>query len=121
MRHNPLTKSLKKPGDDVNAFIEKWDEVEGLVIRVYRTARADPQDESDWQALRGWLREAYPRWQGALDPHWRASKAAGRMADEDPFEMALAHDHASAFVGHRRMMQFLPAAREAINRLLLGG
>lgn len=120
MRYNPLTKSIKKQGDDFNAFIEKWDEVEGLVIRVYRSGRAAPEDERDWLALRAALRVEYPRWQAALDPHWRAAKAAGKPADEDPFVMALAHDHAASFLADRRMMQFLPAAREAINRMVLG-
>lgn len=118
-RHNPFTKSIKKQGDAFNSFIEKWDEAEGLVIRVYRSGRAAPQDEQDWPALRAWLAEQYPLWRAALEPHWRASKAAGRLADEDPFEMALARESASSFLGDRRMMQFLPAAREAINRLTL--
>ncbi|HQV71302.1 MAG TPA: hypothetical protein PLJ62_12945 [Thermoflexales bacterium] len=120
MRYNPLTKSIKKEGDDFNHFIEKWDEVEGLIIRVYRSGRAAPQDEQDWRALRAWLSEEYPRWQAALEPHWQVAKAAGKPADEDPFAMALAHDYAASFLADRRMMQFLPAAREAINRMVLG-
>jgi hypothetical protein len=120
MRYNPLTKSIKKEGDAFNEFVAHWDEVEGLIIRVFRSGRLGPDDEHVWHTLRGWLAQAYPGWRSALEPHWRASKAAGKLADEDPFDMALAHDRASSFLADRRMMQFLPAAREAINRMILG-
>lgn len=118
---NPFTRSLTGRARDTafGAFVERWDAVEALVIRVYRGERATETDEAEWRSLRAHVAGEYPRWRKALDPHWRAARAAGEPASEDPFLLQLSRERAELFVGDWRAMQFLPAAREAINRLLI--
>ncbi len=118
---NPVTQALAKRLKDehLRAFIAHWDALEVLVIRVFRAKRAAPEDEAEYRRLRGWLQANYPRWEEALRPHWQQAMMAGAVAREDPFARVMAASRARDFVGNWSAMQALPAAREAINRLLL--
>jgi hypothetical protein len=100
-------------------WIAHWDALEALVIRVYKGNQAGAQDEAEWGRLRPWLQKEYPRWETALGPHWRQAHVAGEPAREDPFLRLLAYEQAQAFVGNWAAMKTLPAAREALNRLLM--
>lgn len=123
---NPFSRALfgwlppRARGADRAAFLEHWDALEALVIAVYRAGAARPPDEADYAAIAGWFAEAYPRFRTALAAHWPATRAAGEPVTSDPFAALLGRPSAAAFVGDWAAMQQLPAAREALNRWLLG-
>ena len=100
-------------------FVSHWDELEALVINIYRMNDAAAEDEEGHQRLRDRLRTDYPHWQNALQAHWQGTRVGGEFIREDPFLKILAVQDASAFAGNWGAMQTLPAAREALNSLLL--
>jgi hypothetical protein len=100
-------------------WIRHWDGVEGLVVRVFKAKGATAEDEGEYGRLRPWLLAHYPAWEGALRPHWQAAKVAGALAKQDPFARLLRVETAGGFVGDWEAMQHLPAAREALNRLVV--
>ncbi|MGH2536149.1 MAG: hypothetical protein ACRDHL_02010 [Candidatus Promineifilaceae bacterium] len=118
---NPYTRFLARrlKESDLNAFLGGWDEMETLVIALFRAGRAEAADEAEYARLRARLGHLYPRWSAALEPYWRAARVAGRPAPADPFAGLLAAEGAADFVNNWRAMQFLPAAREALNQLVL--
>ncbi len=118
---NPVTQSLAKRLNDpqVTDFVTHWDALESLVIQVYRSGQATHEDEAEYQHLRRWMRRAYPQWQEDLHPHWSPAKVAGETVGEDPFVRLTSPDTAEDFVENWAAMQTLPAAREALNGLLI--
>jgi len=118
---NPFTQSIaaRLQSRRLRQFIQRWDALEALVIRVYRNAAATPTDEEAFAALRQWLSRAYPAWQARLEPHWRAAMRGGQLSPDDPFLFVLAPERAQAFCESWAHLQALPAAREALNRLIL--
>lgn len=104
---------------DLERLIEHCDALEALVIRVYKGGEAKAADEAEYHALRSWLRANYPEWQDELQPLWRKAKVAGVAATKDPFLRLIEAESASEFVGDWEAMQNLPAAREALNSLVL--
>jgi hypothetical protein len=118
---NPFTKSIAAHlrSRRLRQFVRQWDALEALVIRVYRNAAAEPADEEAFAALRHWLRQAYPTWQARLEPHWRAAMRGGQPSPDDPFLFLLAPQRAQDFCASWAHLQALPAAREALNRLIL--
>ncbi|MFC1464491.1 MAG: hypothetical protein ACFLMY_06555 [Candidatus Brachytrichaceae bacterium NZ_4S206] len=118
---NPFTKSIatRLQSRRLRQFIERWDALEALVIRVYRNAVATEADDAEFAELKRWLREHYPEWQTRLEPHWRSALRGGQPSQDDPFAFLLAAEQAAAFCGSWAHMQALPAAREALNRLIL--
>ena len=119
---NPFTKSLatKLGASKLQAFIAHWDALEQLVIRVFRGKVASEADETAYTELRIWLQANYAEWQVALQPHWQLAKIAGQPATEDPFAKLFAPAHAADFLNNWPALQALPAAREGLNRLVLG-
>lgn len=89
------------------------------MIRVFRGKSATPADEAAHGPLRAWLHAHYEDWRAVLEPHWRQSKMAGQLATQDPFALLMHVETAAGFVGQWPVMQALPAAREALNRLIL--
>lgn len=119
---NPFTRFLRQwTRDDagLDQLVEHCDALETLVIRVYKTGEATDADQAQYQTIRRWMQDNYPSWQDALRPFWQEAKVAGRPANEDPFLRLTAPEHASAFAGNWEAMQLLPAAREALNRLVI--
>jgi len=118
---NIVTQALAKKIKDRRHkdWIAHWDALEALVIRVYKGKEARVEEEDEWGHLRPWLQKEYPRWEAALRPHWRQAQVAGEPAREDPFLRLLSFGRAEEFVGNWAAMKTLPAAREAINRLLM--
>ena len=90
-----------------------------LVVHVYREKMTPEEAAGEYAAVWPWLRVEYGRWQPALEPHWRATRAAGAPTQTDPFLLLLALESPAAICGDWPAMQHLPAAREAINRYLL--
>lgn len=77
------------------------------------------QDAAAWRKLRAELRKAYAVWQETLTPLWQQALIDGQPAQDDPFLVLLNVEEVSTFRGNWRAMQTLPAAREAINKLLM--
>ena len=102
----------------LEAFLERWDRLEALVLRVYRRESASEDDLAEYIELRAWLMEAYPAWEERLAEYWPQTLVGGEPAENDPFLFLLAPERASAFVANWRALQTLPAARESLNRLL---
>jgi hypothetical protein len=50
---------------------------------------------------------------------WRQTSRGGKPCEDDPFAFLLTPESAAGFVGSWAHMQALPAAREALNRLVL--
>jgi hypothetical protein len=120
---NVFTKSLLAllglGQNDLQEFVRRWDVLEQLVISVFRAKAAAQADEVVYAETRVWLNQHYPQWRDALQPHWQRAKVAGQLASTDPFALLLAHQQAADFVKNWAAMQNLPAAREALNNLIL--
>ncbi len=118
---NPFTRSLLHRNTNVSlqTFVARWDALEALVIRVYRNGTASTADCDEHRALRPLLLLDYQRWREPLRPCWRAARCGSKPCEEDPFEFLLRVETPARFVGSWEHMQALPAAREALNRLLL--
>ncbi|HSO27564.1 MAG TPA: hypothetical protein VLS48_05800, partial [Anaerolineales bacterium] len=65
---NPYTQTLLSQVDypQLAAWVEDWDRLEALVIRVYKGEAASPADEDEYRLLRARLQTAYPTWQAAF-------------------------------------------------------
>ena len=118
---NAFTRFLRQWNRDkgLETLIEHCDALEALVVRVYKQGAASGADEAEYQALRRWLQGNYASWREALRPHWQAARVNGTATRQDPFEVIFRAENASDFAGDWSIMQQLPAAREALNRLLL--
>lgn len=118
---NPFTKSIagNLKSDALKAFVQRWDALEALVVRVFRAKAATPADDAEYAGVRSWLQANYAPWQPALEPLWRQAKRGGKLCEDDPFLFLMSPEHASEFAGSWAHMQALPAARESLNRLLL--
>lgn len=119
---NPFTRFLRQWAQDdaeLEQLVEQWDALESLVIRVYKEGEASAADEEAYRAIRRWMRENYHAWQEALRPYWQEAQVGGRPAETDPFLRLTAPESASAFAGDWEAMQMLPAAREALNRVII--
>jgi hypothetical protein len=126
---NPFTRFLLRrlgrqpeqiPDAGLQAFVEHWDALEALVIRVFKAKAADEADQAEHGQLRGWLLERYPERQAALAACWPGKRAGGEPLEGDPFAWLLAIERAEGFVMNWRAMQMLPAAREALNEYVMG-
>jgi hypothetical protein len=118
---NPFTKSILSdaPSEALKTFVQHWDGLEALVVRVFRAKAATAGDEAEFAGLRQWLAADYAPLQPALEPLWRQAKRAGKLCEDDPFVFLMAPESASVFAGSWTHMQALPAARESLNRLVL--
>lgn len=118
---NPFTRAIlyRKKDRRMSDFVQHWDSLEALVIRVYKAGGASPQDEREFQQAHAWLEKHYLRWQAGLQPYWQATRIGGEPASEDPFASLIARQRAQDFAGDWRAMQNLPAAREALNEFLI--
>jgi hypothetical protein len=118
---NPFSRFLRQWSEDENVhrLLEHCDALEALVVRVYKAGEASAADEAEYQAIRRWLHANYGKWEPRLRPHWQRARVAGKNAGEDPILELLAHESAASFVGDWEAMQRLPAAREALNQMLL--
>jgi hypothetical protein len=124
---NPFSRFLRSrlagrrgdAGIAADEFVAQWDRLETLVIAVFRTGTSRGEDEAAYRALAADLRRRYAVVEPELAPHRDGVRAGGDTLDGDPFRALLAAPDAAWFVGNRRALQLLPAAREALNRWLL--
>ena len=114
---NPFTKFLSQwfRDPDLEAFVARWDELEMLMVQVYKEKASPAEAADDFARVWPWLRRHYGQWEGALRPYWQQTKAAGEMTQTDPFALLLAFEKPADILGDWRAMQHLPAAREALN------
>ena len=117
---NPFTRFLfgQRADRSLADFIANWDALERLVIRVFKGKLATAVDQAEFARLQAALRQQYPQWQAALAPLWAEALVGGVRPSADPFADLLNVDTAVDFVDNWGAMQRLPAAREAINRLI---
>ncbi|HSH02360.1 MAG TPA: hypothetical protein VLL52_07560 [Anaerolineae bacterium] len=119
---NIFTRFLSQKHDNnhnLQNFITHWDELEALVIHIYRQKQADTTAQQTYHRLHHWLSQHYDHWRQPLIPHWQASRVGHTPTQQDPFAFIIQHDHADQFVDNWAVMQHLPAAREALNHLIL--
>lgn len=124
---NPFTQTLlaQLEAPPQASFVAAWDQLEALVIGVFRAKRASEEVEAGYARLRAFLWEEHARWAEALVPFWQRAKVKGRgklapqKASEDPFVYLLRFARAEDFAKSRDAFLMLPAAREALNTYLL--
>lgn len=103
----------------LNQFIERWDIVEALAIQTYRQKKVDPAAAERYRASRAWLIDHYDDLAGPLTPFWEKSLVGGTSDHADPFLFVLEVAELDGFLGNWAALQHLPAAREALNQLLI--
>ncbi|NDJ53116.1 MAG: hypothetical protein GYB68_08550 [Chloroflexi bacterium] len=120
-QHNVVTWNLLKGirNRRISRFISSWDQLEKLVIRVYRNGQATREDRTIFAKLQRQLKRRYPRFADQLAPYWRSTTINGEPLEHDPFLALLAPASAQAFVENWPMMQTLPAVRQSLNEWLL--
>lgn len=118
---NLFTRFLSRHNQDsgLEQLIAHWDQLEILVITVFKGKLATEEDERVYALNRAWWHEQYPRWSADLQPLWRETLAGGQMTQVDPFLRVVRAEKAADLVGDWGAMQHLAAAREALNRYLL--
>lgn len=118
---NPYTRSLLQriQNPDLRDWVEAWDQLESLVVEIYRTEAAGPSAQKEYRQLKQRLKRDYGRWREDLQSHWDGLQAGGEPVQSDPFERLLEPDKAKGFIENWPAMQTLPAAREALNSYLI--
>jgi hypothetical protein len=118
---NPVTRALMQQIEDrgLHAFVDAWDELEVLIVEIYKAGGADGSQQAEFADILAHLTASYPDWQSALEAHWRATTIKGRPLAADPFQALMDLEDAGAVVDNWGAMQTLPAAREALNNMLV--
>ncbi len=118
---NPVTRRLLENIDDPDLaeFAMAWDTLEEQVVRIYRAGDCPPAEGAAFERSLPATVGLYRRWAEALAPFWRAASIEGPTVEEDPFDRVLRIGRAKDVIGNWSLMRTLPAAREALNHLLL--
>jgi hypothetical protein len=118
---NPVTRRLLERIDDpaLADFAQAWDALEACIVRVYRQGACASEDEVLYEELHRRVTRGMGRWEAALESRWREVRIDGQPLPRSPFRTALAVTRARQVIGHWQLMRTLPAAREALNHLLL--
>ena len=118
---NPFTFFLRQwnRNPDLDEFVAYWDGLEQVMVGVYRKKMTLAEAEPEFRRVWSWLQREYDAWREALRPYWQQTKAGGAPTQADPFQMFLDMQSPQEIVGNWRAMQHLPAAREALNHLVL--
>lgn len=118
---NPFTKYLRQWSADteLGQFIDLWDRLERVVVGVYREKMPPDVATSEFTEVWPRLRGQYPSLESGLRSYWQNARAAGEPARTDPFQLLLDLPDSRAITGNWQAMQYLPAAREALNQYLL--
>lgn len=118
---NPVTQSLLKQINDPSlaAFVSDWDGLNDLVIEIYQQKSLTFEQQEHFFELQERLRAAYPAYAAKLAPHWRTARIKGELVVGDPFAAIIEKQGAKDFVENWDAMRTLPAAREALNNMLM--
>ena len=116
-----MTRRLLDEIDDpeLAAFAMAWDSFEECLVWIYREGSCPPELEQRHSGLRSSLERHLAAWEEDLRPLWQATRIDGAAVRHSPFRTVLAARRPRDVVGNRDLMRTLPAAREAINHLLL--
>jgi hypothetical protein len=110
-------KQIEDPG--LRAFVDAWDELEVMMVAVYKAGGADRSQQAEFADIGARLAASYPEWQALLEDHWRTTTIKGQPLEADPFQALMDLEEAVAIVDNWAAMQTLPAAREALNNMLV--
>ncbi len=118
---NPFTRFISQnlKSRRPKQFIALWDELEYLLIASHRGLGNSPGDAARWRTVITRLTNLYPGFKNSLQPYWPDTLIGGVPAAGDPFEFLLTIRELPSPGENWRAMQTLPAAREALNRMLL--
>ena len=118
---NPVTRRLLDEIDDpqLAAFALAWDELEECLVGIYRDRTCSPRVERRYADLRSSAEKGLGKWEKALRRHWLATRINGTPPAQSPFRSVVAVQRPGDVIDDRAMMRTLPAAREALNNLLL--
>ena len=107
---NPFTQFINRanPDDAFNRFVADWDDLEDLLIDVYRRGVADAEDAAAWETISGRLEVSFP----AVMDRFEGIGA-------EVFQEILALGPLINMVGNREFLKKLPDAREKINLVIL--
>lgn len=117
---NLFTRFLSRDNNNtaLTDLVSHWDQLEILVITVFKTKQVTAEDRAVYAAVHRWLTDNYPAWEADLVPLWQETLVGGELAPEDPFRRIFRAQHADTFLEDWVAMQNLAAAREALNRLI---
>lgn len=118
---NPVTQGLLKQLNDpaLSAFAQDWDTVTELVIEIYQQKSLTVEQQARFFEAQEHLQAAYPALASQLEPYWRSARIKGELVVGDPFLAVFSKPSAKEFVENWDVMRTLPAAREALNMLLM--
>ncbi|QYK50271.1 MAG: hypothetical protein KF701_07700 [Anaerolineales bacterium] len=118
---NPVTHGLLKQLNDpqLTAFATDWDAVTELVIEIYQQKSLTVEQQARFFEAQERLQATYPALAAELEPFWRTARIKGELVVGDPFLAVLGKPSAKEFVENWDAMRTLPAAREALNMLLM--
>jgi hypothetical protein len=112
-----LTYKIKdKP---TRTFIGNWEMLEELITSIYHSGEITPTDRELFVSLQYALRSLYAKCAATLRPYWQQIKVAGKTNQNDPFLTMLDVSVRSSQVDYWDMVQTLPVAREALNKMVL--
>lgn len=104
---------------EIKAFIANWEILEELVEEVYFKGEVEPTDRHLFGSLKLAIKRYYLQLADELKPFWMQVKIAGKLLRNDPFAELLDTPGLSAFLTNWDRMQMVPAAREALNLMLV--
>ena len=118
---NPVTQKILADLNDpsLESFIADWDDLEALVIRVYRGGKANRADRREFRQLRNRLQKSYPKYHSVLDGLWPQSRIGHDPITFNPFLALIEIKRADDFLNNWPAMQTLPAIRETLNGWLV--
>jgi hypothetical protein len=118
---NPVTARLAAGVDDVRLleFIQRWDELERLVVDICRSGRANRNQRAAYRTLRKALFSEYPSWEADFAPYRVELQLEGNLEDGDPFGRLLGIQRTADLIGSNSAIEALPDARQVLNHFLL--
>ena len=118
---NPVTRRLLDDVDDpeLAAFALAWDGLEECLVQIYRMGEVSPELAARHANGRASVEAGLGTWEPALQPHWTATRINGAPPSKSPFLAVVAVRRPDAVIGDHDLIRTLPAAREALNHLLL--
>ncbi len=118
---NPVTHGLLKQLNDpaLTAFATDWDTLTELVIDIYQQKSLTVEQQERFFDAQERLQASYPALAPELEPFWRPARIKGELVVGDPFLAVLSKSSAKEFVENWDAMRTLPAAREALNMMLM--
>ncbi|MGH2582011.1 MAG: hypothetical protein ACRDFQ_03850 [Anaerolineales bacterium] len=118
---NPVTESLLKDIDDegLKNFVHQWDQFEQLIIEINRQKSLSFAQQEDFFELQSKLTASYVTWESEMELYWRQTRIKEGNLMEDPFRLLLDSESARDVLGNWEAMKLLPAAREAMNLMLM--